>query len=246
MASVRNSTYSIHSLADEHLLGMMNEKDNNIVGSTTQTLTVSTPFSTKLLQTIFLVSGPSCHKHEEATILEDEISAPSFNDRQKSIQVVGLAIPEKSKSNWKRSPEKEHIIDNGDGAVSTTSGSHRGVNYSSEPQMRYIAPEQGIASYTTGYRQQGCGRGYRHPIVCYSRPYGRSSYYGYGGGYGCPQRPVQAYFQGGTRQRRYGGGYYYGGGGCGYGRGGNPGYGSYCVQRPVLVQRHDESCCCCF
>ncbi|CAD0098992.1 unnamed protein product [Aureobasidium mustum] len=236
MTSARNSTYSTHSVADAHLLALLEEKQDtgqiNDKGSRFSTL-----FPARLLETILIIPSSVSRRHEDDTA-EDRSPVTSFNDMQRSVQIIGLPKPAKSKPRLSHHFEAEHIIDHSDATIDNPA---QGPDYDSEPQMQYLAPGRSN-EFTPEYRQQGCG--YRHPTY-YGGPCGRVGYCGYGRGYGGPQRPPQAYFPGGRRQRRYGGGYYYGAGGCGYGRGGYAGCGPYYTQRPMLVRRHGGFCCCC-
>jgi hypothetical protein len=233
MTSARNSIYSTHSIADAHLLAILDDKkDNRQLDTQPSRLSVLLP--TKFLETVLILPGTSFRKFED-DIAGHRQSATSFDDMQRSVQVIGLSKPERSKPRLSHTFEPEHIIDN-------APFDDEPQDYDSEPQMRYTAPNQASNALVPEYRQQGCG--YRHPT--YYGPCGGVGYCGYNRGYSGPQRPPQAYFPGGRRQRRYGGGYYYGAGGCGYGRGGYPAYnGSYYTQRPILVRRHGGCCCCC-
>jgi hypothetical protein len=234
MTSARNSIYSTHSVADAHLLAILDNKQDDRQLDT-QGSRLSALFPTKFLETVLILPGPSTHKYED-NIAGHRQSATSFDDMQRSIQVIGLSKPERSKPRLSHTFDNEHIIDD-----TTFNDELQDQDYDSEPQMRYTAPDP-ASTIMPEYRQQGCG--YRYP-GCYG-PCGRINHCGYGRGYSGPQRPPQAYFPGGRRQRRYGGGYYYGAGGCGgYGRRGYPGYGPYYPQRPIFVRRHG-GCCCCF
>ncbi|KEQ91489.1 hypothetical protein AUEXF2481DRAFT_467938 [Aureobasidium subglaciale EXF-2481] len=233
MTSVRNSTYSMHSVADAHLLAMLDGKQDEC-GLATQVSRLSAFFPTKLLETILIVPGTSRCK-DETDMSGNRLSATSFDDMQRSIQVIGLPKPERSKSRLKLSSESERIIED-----AADDDLFQDQDYDPEPQMQYLAPDKGVVAFTPKHRQQGCG--YRHPP--YSGPCVRTNCCGYGGGYRAPQRPPPAYFPGCRRQRRCGGGYYNGTGGYGYGRGGHPGCGVLYAQRPILIRRH-RGCCCC-
>lgn len=240
MTSARNSIYSTHSIADAHLLAILDEKQDNH-HLDTQPSRLSALLPTKLLETVFILPIRKADDNEAGHGQE----AASFDTMQKSIQVIGLSRPEKSKSRLSHAFETEYIIDNA--AFDDDDDESEHLHYDPEPQMRYTAAS---SATSPEYTQQGCS-GYRYPSY-----YGgcrRIGYCGHGNR-GCsgPQRPPQCYFPGGRRQRRYGGGYYYGagGGGCGYRGGGGGGYGVYggvgrCyAQKPVLVRRHGCCCCC--
>lgn len=231
MTSARNSTSSTHSVADAHLLAILEEKqDHGQINDKGSRLSALLP--TKFLETILVIPSNVSRKPED-DMAGYRSPATFFDDMQRSVQIIGLPKPEKSKPRLSHHFESEHIINDDDPAERP--------DYDSEPQMQYLAPSRPNA-LSPEYRQQGCG--YRHPTY-YGGACGRVGSCGYGRGYGGPQRPPQAYFPGGRRQRRYGGGYYYGAGGCGYGRGGHPGCGPYYTQRPMLVRRHGGLCCCC-
>jgi hypothetical protein len=235
MTSARNSIYSTHSVADAHLLAILKDKQDDRQLNT-QSSRLSALFPTKFLETVLILPGTSSRKYEDDTAGHRE-SATSFDDMQRSIQVIGLPKPERSKSRQSRTFDSEHIIND-----AAFDDDPQDQDYDSEPQMRYTAPAQ-ASTLIPEYRQQGCV--YRCPG--YYGYGGRVGYCGYGSrGYSGPQRPPQAYFPGGRRQRKYGGGYYHGAGGCGgYGRSGYPEYGPYYPQRPIFIRRHGGCCCCC-
>ncbi|TIA61588.1 hypothetical protein D6C76_10138 [Aureobasidium pullulans] len=99
MTSARNSTYSTHSVADTHLLAMLDGKQN-IHGDNTQSSRFSAYFSTKLLETILIVPSTSSRKHGHE-LPNTRLSATSFDDMQRTVQVIGLPKPEKSKPSLK-------------------------------------------------------------------------------------------------------------------------------------------------
>ncbi|THY54757.1 hypothetical protein D6C99_03395 [Aureobasidium pullulans] len=99
MTSARNSTYSIHSVADTHLLAMLDGKQD-IHGDDTQSSGLSAYFSTKLLETILIVPSTSSRKHGHE-LPGTQLSATSFDDMQRTVQVIGLPKPEKSKPSLK-------------------------------------------------------------------------------------------------------------------------------------------------
>ncbi|TIA34439.1 hypothetical protein D6C78_06856 [Aureobasidium pullulans] len=99
MTSARNSTYSTHSVADTHLLAMLDGKQN-IHGDNTQSSRLSAYFSTKLLETILIVPSTSSRKHGHE-LPNTRLSATSFDDMQRTVQVIGLPKPEKSKPSLK-------------------------------------------------------------------------------------------------------------------------------------------------
>ncbi|KEQ85411.1 hypothetical protein M438DRAFT_354484 [Aureobasidium pullulans EXF-150] len=146
MTSARNSTYSTHSVADTHLLAMLDGKQD-IHGDDTQSSRLSAYFSTKLLETILIVPSTSSRKHGHE-LPGTQLSATSFDDMQRTVQVIGLPKPEKSKPSLKRSPESEHIID--DAAIDDP---FRGHDYDSEPQMQYMSPSQESVAHAPEYRQ---------------------------------------------------------------------------------------------
>ncbi|KEQ68715.1 hypothetical protein M436DRAFT_57744 [Aureobasidium namibiae CBS 147.97] len=246
MTSARNSVYSTHSIADAHFLAILDEKQDTHQLDLQQPSRLSALLPLKLLETVFILPATFTRKHEYDQARDDE-EAASFDTMQKSIQVIGLPKPEKSKPRLSHSFETEHIMPNNVAFDDDDKPEH--LHYDSEPQMRYTAPSPNLLS--PEYTQQGCS-GYRYP----NYGYGGCRRIGYGayGNRGCagPQRPPQCYIPGGRRQRRYGGGYYHGGGGGGCGRGGGwyggyGGYGGRChpPPRPILVRRHGGCCCCC-
>ncbi|TIA44611.1 hypothetical protein D6C79_06211 [Aureobasidium pullulans] len=99
MTSARNSTYSTHSVADTHLLAMLDGKQD-IHGDDTQSSRLSAYFSTKLLETILIVPSTSSRKHGHE-LPGTQLSATSFDDMQRTVQVIGLPKPEKSKPSLK-------------------------------------------------------------------------------------------------------------------------------------------------
>ncbi|THY83380.1 hypothetical protein D6C92_09677 [Aureobasidium pullulans] len=99
MTSARNSTYSTHSVADTHLLAMLDGKQD-IHGDDTQSSRLSAYFSTKLLETILIVPSTSSRKHGHE-LPNTRLSATSFDDMQRTVQVIGLPKPEKSKPSLK-------------------------------------------------------------------------------------------------------------------------------------------------
>ncbi|THW14479.1 hypothetical protein D6D23_09366 [Aureobasidium pullulans] len=99
MTSARNSTYSTHSVADTHLLAMLDGKQD-IHGDDTQSSRLSAYFSTKLLETILIVPSTSSRKHGHE-LPGAQLSATSFDDMQRTVQVIGLPKPEKSKPSLK-------------------------------------------------------------------------------------------------------------------------------------------------
>ncbi|THX75351.1 hypothetical protein D6D05_06541 [Aureobasidium pullulans] len=99
MTSARNSTYSTHSVADTHLLAMLDGKQD-IHGDDTQSSRLSAYFSTKLLETILIVPSTSSRKHGHE-LPNTRLSATSFDDVQRTVQVIGLPKPEKSKPSLK-------------------------------------------------------------------------------------------------------------------------------------------------
>ncbi|KAI5202953.1 hypothetical protein E4T38_05315 [Aureobasidium subglaciale] len=154
MTSVRNSTYSMHSVADAHLLAMLDGKQDEC-GLATQVSRLSAFFPTKLLETILIVPGTSRCK-DETDMSGNRLSATSFDDMQRSIQVIGLPKPERSKSRLKLSSESERIIED-----AADDDLFQDQDYDPEPQMQYLAPDKGVVAFTPKHRQQGCG--YRHP-----------------------------------------------------------------------------------
>ncbi|KAI5236678.1 hypothetical protein E4T43_08469 [Aureobasidium subglaciale] len=154
MTSVRNSTYSMHSAADAHLLAILDGKQDDY-GLATQVSRLSAFFPTKLLETILIVPGTSRCKNE-TDISGTRLSATSFDDMQRSIQVIGLPKLERSKSRLKFSSESGRIIED-----VADDDLCQDQDYDSEPQMQYLARGQGMVVFTPKYRQQGCG--YRHP-----------------------------------------------------------------------------------
>ncbi|KAI4718576.1 hypothetical protein E4T48_05265 [Aureobasidium sp. EXF-10727] len=131
MASVRNSTYSTHSVADAHLLAMLDGKQEQDLSRTdTQGSRLSTLFSTKLLETILVIPSTSSRKHED-DIFEDGMSTTSFDDMQRSVQIIGLPKPERSKPRQNHLFEFEHVIN--DAAMDDRL---QDPDYDSEPQHR--------------------------------------------------------------------------------------------------------------
>ncbi|KAG9868800.1 hypothetical protein KCU77_g84, partial [Aureobasidium melanogenum] len=140
MTSARNLTYSTHSVADAHLLAILEEKQDhgqiNDKGSR-----MSTVFPTKLLETILIIPSNVARKYEDDMVAEG-LSATSFDDMQRSVQIIGLPKPEKSKPRLGHHFESEHII-NEDNTVMDDAA--QGPDYDSEPQMQYLAPSRSNA-----------------------------------------------------------------------------------------------------
>ncbi|THW84072.1 hypothetical protein D6D15_09133 [Aureobasidium pullulans] len=86
-------------VADTHLLAMLDGKQD-IHGDDTQSSRLSAYFSTKLLETILIVPSTSSRKHGHE-LPNTRLSATSFDDMQRTVQVIGLPKPEKSKPSLK-------------------------------------------------------------------------------------------------------------------------------------------------
>lgn len=109
MTSARNSIYSTHSIADAHLLAILDEKqDSHPLDTPSSRLSALLP--SKLLSTVFIL--PTTFRRYEDEEARDGQEAATFDEMQKSIQVIGLPKPEKSKSRLSHSFETEHIVDN--------------------------------------------------------------------------------------------------------------------------------------
>ncbi|KAI4741723.1 hypothetical protein E4T50_07858 [Aureobasidium sp. EXF-12298] len=133
MTSARNSIYSTHSVADAHLLAILDDKQDNHQLDT-QPSRLSALLPTKFLETVLILPGTSFWKYDD-DIAGNRQSATSFDDMQRSVQVIGLPKPERSKPRLSHTFEPEHIIDN-------AAFDDEPQNYDSEPQMRYTAPNQ--------------------------------------------------------------------------------------------------------
>ncbi|KAI4765072.1 hypothetical protein E4T52_00167 [Aureobasidium sp. EXF-3400] len=133
MTSARNSIYSTHSVADAHLLAILDDKKDNRQLDT-QGSRLSALLPTKFLETVLILSGTPFRKYDD-DIAGNRQSATSFDDMQRSVQVIGLPKPERSKPRLSHTFEPEHIIDN-------AAFDDEPQNYDSEPQMRYTAPNQ--------------------------------------------------------------------------------------------------------
>ncbi|KAG9848618.1 hypothetical protein KCU98_g5328, partial [Aureobasidium melanogenum] len=124
-------------MADAHLLAILEEKQDhgqiNDKGSRLSTL-----LPTKLLETILVIPSSAARKVED-DMAGEELSATSFDNMQRSVQIIGLAKPEKSKPRLSHHSESEHIIINHDAVMDDPA---QGPDYDSEPQMQYLAPSR--------------------------------------------------------------------------------------------------------
>lgn len=134
MTSARNSVYSTHSIADAHLLAILDEKHSSRSVDTPGSR-LSALLPSKLLETVFILPATFSRKHEDEEARDERLTTP-FDTMQKSIQVIGLPKPEKSKSRLSHSFETEHIMPNNVAFDDDDKPEH----YDSEPQMRYTAP----------------------------------------------------------------------------------------------------------
>ncbi|THY93598.1 hypothetical protein D6C93_05583 [Aureobasidium pullulans] len=91
--------YAFCFVADTHLLAMLDGKQD-IHGDDTRSSRLSAYFSTKLLETILIVPSTSSRKHGHESP-GTQLSATSFDDMQRTVQVIGLPKPEKSKPSLK-------------------------------------------------------------------------------------------------------------------------------------------------
>jgi hypothetical protein len=80
MTSARNSIYSTHSVADAHLLAILDDKyDDRQLN--TQTSRLSALLPTKFLETVLILPGTSSRRYEDSTGYRQT----SFDDMQKSV-----------------------------------------------------------------------------------------------------------------------------------------------------------------
>ncbi|KAG9551423.1 hypothetical protein KCU71_g11684, partial [Aureobasidium melanogenum] len=109
---------------------------------------LSTLLPTKLMETMLIISSSAACKVED-DMAGEGLSATSFDDMQRSVQIIGLPKPEKSKPRLSHHFESEHIIINHDAVMDDPA---QGPEYDSEPQMQYLAPSRSNA-LTPEYRE---------------------------------------------------------------------------------------------